>query len=199
MVNVKSVSAVSPTTNVIRFDLNEGYTFKPGQFLYVEGKPFSISSTMNQSFLEITAKISKKEGESVDISEPQGNFYFDENNTEKNVMLIGAGTGIAPLISILRYIKEKEIDINTYFISSSKTEEEILWRREIEALSNCEFTVTGEGWEGRSGRINSDMILNSKLPLHETEYYLCGSQEFVDDMKNMLLNLKIKEQSIKHG
>ena len=51
----------------------------------------------------------------------------------------------------------------------------------------------------RGGRINSDMVVNSGLPLKNTDYYLCGSPEFVSNMKNILLSLKVKEQSIKHG
>jgi len=45
--------------------------------------------------------------EEIIVSGPFGKFYFDEKNTEENIMLIGAGSGISPLMSIFRFIHEK--------------------------------------------------------------------------------------------
>ena len=158
---------------------------KTGKFKVKDGKkriqkrPFSMSSTpLQQKYLEVTVKSTEdgfvseyfvnhlQPGELIAVTGPFGKFYFDEKNTKKNIMLIGAGSGISPLMSILRYINEKKLPTRTHIIYSNKTENEILWRKEIESISNSsknfsyEFTLTREAWKGTTGRINKKIRNN---------------------------------------
>lgn len=196
---------------------------KTGRFKVRDGKnkiqkrPFSMSSApLQQNYLEITVKPTEdgfvseyfvnhlQSGELIAVTGPFGKFYFDEKNTKKNIMLIGAGSGISPLMSILRYINEKKLPLRTHIIYSNKTENEILWRKEIELISKTsknishEFTLTRENWKGATGRIKKEMIENSGLLLAETDFYLCGPPEFVKDMEDILITeLGIQKEDIK--
>ena len=196
---------------------------KTGKFKVNEGKnriqkrPFSMSSSpLQKDYLEVTVKTTQEgfvsdyyvnylqPGELVAVTGPFGKFYFDEKNTKRNIMLIGAGSGISPLMSILRHVHQKKLPIKTHMTYSNTTEDEILWRKEIESISSSskdfshEFTLTRENWNGTTGRINKEMIKKSNLNLKEADFYLCGPPEFVRDIENiLLLELEIKKENIK--
>src|SRR3989344_4403209 len=170
---------------------------KTGKFKVNEGKkriqkrPFSMSSSpLQQKYLEVTVKTTEdgfvseyfvnhlQSGEPIAVTGPFGKFYLDERNSKKNIMLIGAGSGISPLMSILRHVHQKNLPIRTHIIYSNKTENEILWKKEIEKLSeneniSHEFTLTREEWSGTIGRINKEMIRKSNFNLKDTDFYLC--------------------------
>ncbi|MAG52847.1 MAG: oxidoreductase [Nanoarchaeota archaeon] len=195
---------------------------KSGKFKVNSGKPkiqkraFSMSSSpTEENFIEVTVKTTEEaffsdylvnyleEGEEFLIKGPFGQFYFNENETKKNVMLIGAGSGISPLMSILRFIDSKNLDVNSHIIFCNKTESEILWRDEIEKLSEKEnishtFTLTREEWDGEKGRVNKEMIGNNLVDANETDFYLCGPPLFVKDIEKMLvLELDVPKENIK--
>ncbi len=196
---------------------------KTGKFKVRDGKkriqkrPFSMSSTpLQQKYLEVTVKTIEdsfvsnyfvnylQAGEIISVTGPFGKFYLDEKNTKSNIILIGAGSGISPLMSILRYIYQKKLTIKVHLIYSNKTEDEILWRKEIESISNSseqfshEFTLTRENWQGTTGRIKKKIIENSKFNLKETNFYLCGPPEFVKEIENILTaELNVPKESIK--
>ena len=194
---------------------------KTGKFKVNSGKkriqkrPFSMSSSpLEKNYLEVTVKTTENafvsnyfvnylaEGELIAVTGPFGKFYFDENHTKKNIMLIGAGSGISPLMSILRYIHQKKLPINVHLIYSNKTQNEILWKNEIESLSKeknitREFTLTKEEWKGTHGRINKNMI-SKFLKSKDTDFYLCGPPDFVKTIEKTLLEeLIIPNENIK--
>ncbi|MAF51248.1 MAG: hypothetical protein CMH64_04110 [Nanoarchaeota archaeon] len=182
----------------------------------VQKRAFSMSSSPTENkFIEVTVKTVEdaffsdylvnylEEGEEVVVKGPFGQFYFNENDTKKNVVLIGAGSGVSPLMSMLRFIDNKNLDINVHILFSSKTEEEILWREEIEKLSEKEkfshtFTLTREEWDGETGRINKEMIEKFLENKNETDFFLCGSPSFVKDIeKALILDLEIDKERVK--
>jgi len=172
------------------------------------------SSPTEQNFIEVTAKTTEdgffsdylvnylEEGEEFLVKGPFGQFYFNENETKKNILLIGAGSGISPLMSILRFIDSKNLDVNAHIIFSNKTEDEILWRDEIEKLSEKEnishtFTLTREEWDGPKGRISKEMV-EKNLVKDETDFYLCGPPLFVKNIERILMiDLKISKERVK--
>ncbi len=183
----------------------------------IQKRPFSMSSTpVQQGYLEVTVKTTEnafvsdylvnhlQQGELIAVTGPFGKFYFDEKNAKPNLMLIGAGSGVSPLMSILRHVHQKKLQIRTHIIYSNKTENEILWRKEIESLSNSssqfshEFTLTRENWKGTTGRVNKDIIKNSGLQLQQTDFYLCGPPEFVKTVEKILIEeLAVPKENIK--
>ena len=196
---------------------------KTGKFKVRDGKnriqkrPFSMSSTpIQQDYLEVTVKTTEnafvsdylvnhlQQNELIAVTGPFGKFYFDEKNARPNLMLIGAGSGISPLMSILRYVYQKKLPIRTHILYSNKTENEILWKKEIESISNSssqfshEFTLTRENWKGTTGRVNKEMINKTGLQLQQTDFYLCGPPVFVKTVENILtVELNIPSGNIK--
>mgnify|MGYP001594990840 CR=1 FL=1 len=210
----------------------------------IQKRSFSISSSPNEKkYIEFTCKTVPngfvsvyivnhlKVGDKIKIKGPMGNSIFNEKKTKNNLVFLAGGSGISPMISMLRYINENKIDVNATIIYSNKTEDEILHRNEIENLSKKNknikyiFTLTQQEWEGRTGRIDKELIssnakkikpqdltrgkANTNLdgaqdPKHllervltETDFYIVGPPPFVEEMEKILNKLKVKEDSIK--
>ena len=231
---VTEIVKLSPTTKSIRLGLKEKLNFIPGQFIIIEvdlaktgkfdvkGKDniqkrcYSISSLPTDPFLEITVKKTEngivsnylvnylKVGGTMKVSGPHGRFYFDKNNTRKNVHLISMGSGACPLYSILKHIKNENIPVKTHYLFSASYENELLWRKEIESMASeditYEFTITRESpknWKGSLGRINKEIIEKGIKSKTETDFYLCGSPEFVKSTIENLREMGIDDKSIK--
>ena len=50
-----------------------------------------------------------RENDKLEVRTPQGSFYYRENKQVKNVVLIGAGSGISSMLAMAKYIKGKKI------------------------------------------------------------------------------------------
>lgn len=179
-------------------------------------RSFSISSSPNEkNYIEFTCKAIPngfvsvyivnylKVKDKFKIIGPMGQFFFNEKTVKKNNIFLAAGSGISPMMSILRYIDENKIKTNVALIYSNKTEDEILWRKEIEDISKRNknvkyiFTLTQQQWKGKMGRIDKKLIQDSVKNLKETDFYMVGPPPFVEEMEKILSELGVKEDSIK--
>ena len=202
---------------MLQADLEKTEKFKiNGDKPKIQKRAFSMSSSPTEKkFLEVTVKTTEEPffsdylinylevGEEFNVKGPFGMFYFDEKKANKDIILIGAGSGISPLMSILRYINDKKLGINAHIIFSNKTEKEILWREEIEKLSgknnfSHEFTLTREEWSETTGRVNKEIIQKKLKDPNKTDFYLCGPPLFVKDIERILIvDLKIPKENVK--
>jgi ferredoxin-NADP reductase len=129
---------------------------KPGQFLtfhwFLEGKrvlrSYTISSSPTRSeYVEITPKRVQngcvshflhdeaKLGLVVEATGPHGKFYFDEM-VHRSIVLIAAGSGITPIISIVRYIGDLRLPTPVTLLYFVRTEKDIIFEAELERLRN---------------------------------------------------------------
>ena len=217
---VKEIIPLSNTAKAIKLKFNKNPQFLPGQFLMfefninnkLEKRAFSISSTPNEKLIEITVKkntnplVSQyiienlKIGDKIKTSEARGRFILDEN---KNAVFLAAGSGIAPIMSMIRYLKQKNSKNKAHLIYSNKSEEEILWKNEIEYISkeyknfSHVFTLTNPNkqWRGKEGRITEDLFKN--YISENTIFYICGPLEFVRSLYKNLLDLQVDKDNIK--
>jgi len=184
----------------------------------IQSRAYSMSSSpLNKDYLEITSKktingfISDymlrvlKPGQTIKISGPYGKFVFDENENS-DIFLIGAGSGISPLMSILRYIIDRKINKNVTLLFSNKSVKDIIWHEELvkfqEKFKNFKvfFTLTqneDNNWNGFTGRVSADMIENCVKDIYKQVYYICGPPAMVDATVKDLKLLKINDSYIK--
>ena len=148
-----------------------------------------------------------KEGDALRFKGPYGKFAFD-SSFEGDVILIGAGTGITPLMSIIRYCTDRPLPNTLNLLYSVRTPESIIYRKELEDHKgknhhfDCTITVTRpdesqERWNGKIGRIDESMIQRA-IPHPQTSVvFICGAKEFVFSMIEMLEGMGIKKEQIK--
>lgn len=224
---VLKVITETPSTKTLVFDLsNIELDFYPGQYVMLnvpyEGdilkRAYSIASPPTQKdTLELTVKRTPngrasvvlteytREGDEFLIKGPYGKFVWVPS-MGTNLVLIGAGSGIVPLMCILRYILSARLEhVKATLLYSNTHYEEIIYREELEKLdkySNIKVVHTltrswPENWKGYTGRINMDMILKEVEDIPTNLYYLCGPPQFVDDIASMLIELGVDGEKIK--
>jgi len=219
----------TPTTKTLVFDISgRDFDFYPGQYVMLKvpypptgeelKRAYSIaSSPLQKDRLELTVRRKEggkasvlltsqvKEGDAFSIKGPYGKFYWTEELSTR-VVLLGAGSGVVPLMCILRYIRDKELhSVKATMLASYTSYEEIIYRRELEELSmysNIKVRITltrnaPEDWKGYRGRINADMVLKEVEDIPANLYYLCGPPLFVEDMKALLIDLGVDRKQIK--
>ncbi len=226
---VKKVIEETPTVKTLVFDITgQDFDFFPGQYIMLKvpypptgeelRRAYSIaSSPLTKDELAITVKRMEggkasvilttqvKEGDTFLIKGPYGKFFWTEE-MGKDIVLLGAGSGVVPLMCILRYIRDKGLrDVNATLLVSYTYYEEIIYREELQQLNelpNIKVVVTltreqEERWKGRRGRINASMIREEVGDLSGKLFYLCGPPKFVDDMKTLLLGEGVPKENIK--
>ncbi len=212
---------------VFRVELpsNVDINFYPGQFFMVSfvndpeiktSRAYSIaSSPLNKGYLEIgfdkvgpftTKLFTMKEGDLLRFKGPYGKFYFNEK-MKNNLLLIAGGTGITPIIGIIRYCNDKKLSNKIKFIYSVKTPNDIIYKDELEKIknenNNFEYIVTvtrpnsEHNWKGKIGRIDLDLLKQNIENIEVSLYFLCGPKEFVHNIVEMLESLDVKKEQIK--
>lgn len=227
--NLKLLEVVreTPDVKVFRFEYpnDKDFSFYPGQFMMVSfindseikyARAYSIASSPdNKKYLEIALdKVAKftekmfrlKGNEILKFKGPYGKFYFDET-VKNSLLLVAGGTGITPLMGIIRYCNDKKLNNKIKFLYSVKTPESIVYRKELESLKsknkNFDYAVTitrleeDTYWNGRTGRIDIDFLKENIENVKETIYFLCGPNEFVKSVVSMLESLGVTKEQIR--
>ncbi len=213
-------------TKTFRFELpvDAALDMFPGDFLYVyatiNGKsmkrPYTPSSLPGTTgFFDLTVKryeagsVSKylhdqRIGDTVLMSGPNAGGHWVEGMA-KRVGFIAGGTGITPMISIIRWILTKKLEAELFLVFANKTESDIIfrqeWERNIREYPNfhCHHVLEQPPprWEGGIGRVTPE-ILRQHLPAPtpDTCLFLCGPPPMVDNLETTLKELGYPEQAI---
>jgi len=224
---VKNVIKETADSSTIVFDvpadLKSNFEYTQGQYLTLkfdlngkeERRSYSMSSSPLDSDLAVTVKLvqggkvsthlhkSIKAGDSIEVMEPDGRFFTKlDAEGKKNYYLIGAGSGITPLMSILKTILEKEPMSYVFLLYGNRNEETIIFKDQLTQLEKKyagQLHVThtlsqpkrekkgGLGglfskgkitWTGLVGRIDGGVVkkfLSENAPRHkESEFFICG-------------------------
>lgn len=212
---VERIIDVTPTIKRVRFKLPEGESlnFKPGQYIQIKAplyegndeeiyRAYSIASSVNDKgfvelFIGYTGGIATtyvhhhlKEGDEVNLNGPYGDFYYHEDNGG-DMLMVAAGTGMAPIISILNHMRDNDIKRKARFFFGAKTTEDLFILDELEQfekdLHDFKFMPTlsrvtdDMNWTGDVGRVNNSI---EKYVDQDGNYtaYLCGSPVMIESI-----------------
>ena len=197
---------------------------KPGQFLtfhwIIDGqrvvRSYTISSSpVRTDHVEITSKrvgngrVSTflhdraKTGLTVEATGPYGHFYFDET-FHRSIVLIAAGVGITPMISILRYIGDRGLSTQVILLYCVRTRKDIIFASELERLRNCVTSFTysvnlsqpDDLWKGSKGHLTRELIVEHVTDLQSPTFFLCGPCGFMDSARRVLTSLGVNASRI---
>ncbi|ARU31178.1 hypothetical protein CAP31_05430 [Sulfuriferula sp. AH1] len=221
---ITSIQQASPSVKIFQLDYGQQpFRYLAGQWidLYanVNGKTevggYSMTSSPHQSGsgIELAVKSSTRHpvtrwlhedakiGDTVRISDGQGVFVYQPEMSHR-VVLVGAGVGVTPLISIFRYIAAAVPQTDVTLVYSIPDADEYLFQADIEALSqqpNCHHLITltqpDAKWQGRSGRIDAQLLREAGMS-DDTLYYLCGPQGMVEDAGAVLTSIGVPASRI---
>jgi ferredoxin-NADP reductase len=226
---VKCVQVIDETKDVKTFRFVAVppvlFTYKPGQFISVDlqingqkvSRCYSISSPPSRPHsLEITVKripeglVSNwlhnniELGSEVQLSSPMGDFTFFAHPAQR-LLLVSAGSGITPMMSMARWICDTGSDIDVVFLHSTRTPDDIIFRRELELMAarypNFQLAITttklepSQVWLGYKGRVNESMLISVAPDFRDRTVYACGPEPFMQGIKTILEKLEFPMQN----
>jgi ferredoxin-NADP reductase len=221
-----SITQQTPDAKTLRFIVPEGRTLnsRPGQFLtfsfLFDGKKvirsYSIcSSAARSGYIEITPKRIETGcasiflndraavGMTVEAAGPFGQFYLDERK-HRSIVLLAAGSGITPMMAMLRYIDDLCLDTTATLLYCVRTNSDIIFERELEQLQsrlqNFQYHVTlsqpHAHWAGPRGHVSREFIESTVNDLAAQHFFLCGPPAFMDASRVILMGLGVKPERI---
>ena len=149
-----------------------------------------------------------KAGDKVTVSGPYGEFYIKD--TDREMVYIGGGAGMAPLRShIFHLLKTEKSKRKISFWYGARSVKEMFYDDEFKALAeefdNFTYQVAlsdplpEDNWDGPTGFIHQvahDMHLENHEDPTECEYYLCGPPMMISAVQKMLWDLGVEEEMI---
>ena len=221
--------AVSILFNVPE-ELKADYTFVAGQYinlkLTLDGteirRAYSICSPPESGELRIAVKAVKdgafsqfantklKAGDAIEVGKPEGKFTFEpQADRQKNYAAFAAGSGITPIMSILKSVLKNEPKSSFVLVYGNKTPEETIFHQELHDLQLqyvgrlfVHYVFSQAKVEnalfGRIEKSSVNFVLNNKhKELAFDKYYLCGPEEMITIVTGVLKEHNVKETTIK--
>jgi ferredoxin-NADP reductase len=138
-------------------------------------------------------------GDQFELRGPIGGYFVWTVAMGGPPCLIAGGSGIAPLMAMLRHRDRSNDRGAALLLYSSRCLEDIIYRDELDAMAcrNPELRVVHtltrkqpEGWAGHRGRINKALLVEASFPPERNpKIYICGPTPFVEDVSRSLVEL----------
>jgi propane monooxygenase reductase subunit len=201
------------TSDIRRLVLSgdEHIEFKPGQYADItipgtdDVRSFSMANLPggelefmiklypDGKFSGLLANGELSEGDEVEVTGPFGVFTLRQS--ERPLLFVGGGAGMAPILSLLRSMVEKGVDRKAIYYYGARTEADLFHLEELaelaQQLPNFTFVPAlshlddAAEWDGARGMI-TDVVSDAEKELGEVDAYLCGPPPMVDAAIEML-------------
>jgi ring-1,2-phenylacetyl-CoA epoxidase subunit PaaE len=207
----------------IPVDLAEKFRFVPGQYLTFRRhfdqaevrRSYSICSSPKDGELRVAIKKVEegkfssfahavlKAGDELDVMPPMGNFTIkNKEQKHKEYLAFAAGSGITPIMSIMKSVLEEELDSSFTLVYGNRSKNSIIFKEAIEALKNKYMTrlrvyyiLSREYMDIPlfSGRIDAEKckeFCKSLIDIHTIdEAFICGPEEMILSVRTQLTAL----------
>jgi len=224
------IEDLTPEVRTFRFRPRDGgpipFDYLPGQFLTLHLAPrgipikrsYTIASTPTwRDRIEITVKreaqglVSRwlhdelQVGDEVEIEAPNGTFIFTGEQAD-SVVLIGAGVGITPMMSVTRYLTDTGWSGRVWLILGFRAPRDFIFRKELEDLKarNAGLNVTvaiskpgDDAWSGIRGHIDAALLASTVQDIASRRAHVCGPPSMMDAVKTALLGLGAPETQVR--
>jgi ring-1,2-phenylacetyl-CoA epoxidase subunit PaaE len=230
---IKDIIKETDDALTIVFDkAGEAINYKPGQFLTLivpmngeklrrsyslctapgidKDLAVTVKKMVNGKVSNYLAKTLKK-GDVMEVMQPMGTFTIETDPRKKrDIVLIGAGSGITPLISILKSVLANEPLSSVYLIYGNRNELSIIFKEQLDKLkkqygSRLDIVyVLSQPLDKMTlpiGRLSRSEIIKvlesfSKISFPSAEYFLCGPDGMMDEARQALEMLKVPTERI---
>jgi ring-1,2-phenylacetyl-CoA epoxidase subunit PaaE len=233
-IKIKEIYKTTNDCSVISFDIPEylqaEFHYKQGQYLTLktkingkdERRSYSICSSPTENKWQIAVKKINgglfsthinnnfKNHDSIDIMPPNGKFYIDiDNSKPKNYIVFAAGSGITPILSILKTHLKLEPKCTFKLFYLNQTVKSIIFKEEIEQLKNTYFdrleifhflTQEHRNIELLNGRFNKEKleILTTKIiDIQQIDdCFICGPEAMIFLLQDELIAAGLEKNKI---
>ena len=229
--NVKEIKKETSDTVSISFhvpsELKNVYEFSPGQYLTLKlevnneecRRSYSICSSSDE---DITVAVKKVENglvstylnevlnvnDMIDVMTPEGNFTLQPEQTNKRKFVgFAAGSGITPIMSMIKQLKMDEVESSFTLFYSNKTDNDVIFKDTLEELAGDKLKVNyiysrqkinNPLFEGRISKSKATELIKADLScLNADAFYLCGPEEMIFNVKAALEEFGVLDTKIK--
>ncbi len=213
----------------IPYELKADFIFKQGQNITIKSiingeeirRSYSICSSPLDNELRVAVKKvvggafslfanqELKEEDVLDVLPPTGTFFTEVNVTnKKNYVFFAAGSGITPVISIIKTILLVEPESNVTIVYGNRNVSSIIFKEELEALKDKHiqrfriyYVLSRERTEAEInyGRIDAGKCNQFSRLIDFTsvdEFFICGPEEMIFTVKEFLENKGVESNKI---
>jgi ferredoxin-NADP reductase len=146
-------------------------------------------------------------GDTIELRGPVGGYFTWTADNPAPLMLIAGGSGIVPLMSMLRTRARSANRRPAQLLYSSRNFNEIIYRGELEGLAATQdgfsvaHTLTRDApanWNGETRRVDAELLAKYAFPAREAPHnFICGPTSFVETVADRLVALGHQESVIK--
>ncbi|SFS39766.1 ferredoxin--NADP reductase [Lutibacter maritimus] len=210
-------------------DLRSEFQFTAGQYINIKKeiaglelrRAYSICSSPKSGDLRVAIKAIDNgtfsvfattiltTGTNLEVSKPEGKFVLETNSTnKKNYLAIAAGSGITPIMAMIKAVLTEESASTFTLIYGNKTTADTIFKSEIDILQkayptnfNVQYVYSREKIEGALfGRIdtgNINFVVKNKFKdISFDNAFLCGPEPMINIAKETLIENGINENAI---
>lgn len=201
---------IATSTLQVTFETREPFTFKPGQYISVTlaniKKYFSIVNSPDEKGIITIAtrlrdsgfKKSLREleiGAEVELGPISGSFVLPEDTTRPLIFIAG-GIGITPYMSMLRYIKNHNLNYKITLLYSSRDQASTAYFEEVKNFKSILTMTEDPAWAGEKRRIDANFIKEYFPDLNTSAYFVVGPPAMVEAVQKALLEAGVEINNI---
>jgi propane monooxygenase reductase component len=205
---------------VLRLTDTDEFKFFPGQYVDIavpgtgETRSFSMANTSARESrqLEFLIKIypdglfshfldtKVKPGDRLSVTGPYGVFTL-RDAPDSNLVFVGGGAGMAPILCLLRSMAERGIDRKAVYYYGARRREDLFFEDELRALEQAlpDFryvpALSEDEWDGETGLI-TDIVTAKEGDLSRAHAYVCGPPPMVEAAVPLLTRLGVPEKHV---
>lgn len=220
--------SISITFNVPN-NLKKVFSFKAGQYITLKTqldghevrRDYSLCSSPKSGLLKVAIKEVKdgtfsayannslKVGDDLEVAPPKGRFIFEPNDAKtKNIAAFAAGSGITPVLSIIKCALEEEKHSKVILVYGNKTTGDTMFLNELLNLQHqykdrfaIQFVFSqaqeDDAIFGRIEKSTVNLIVKNKYKHIDIDaFYLCGPEAMIQTVKHVLTDHAVAEERI---
>jgi ferredoxin-NADP reductase len=223
---VVELVAETPRVKTIVFDVPGWTGHRAGQHVevrlnvedgYQAERSYSIASASDGTRIDLTVErlddgeVSPyltdelRPGDRIELRGPVGGYFVWEPPLGGPVLLVAGGSGVVPLMAIVRTRATAGSDAEMRLLLSSRSFDDVIYRDELARLADDRLTVVHTltrspppGWTGYARRVDADMLAAVGPPPAARPFvFVCGPTPFVEAVANALVQLGHEPQRIR--
>lgn len=209
--------------------LKDTFAFKAGQYITLKTtidnaelrRDYSLCSSPKSGDLKVAIKTVKdgtfsayanhqlKVGDVLEVASPKGHFVFEPNDSKtKNIAAFAAGSGITPVLSILKCALEEEIYSKVILVYGNKNTNDTMFLNELLELQHqynerfaIQFVFSQEDSDdaifGRIEKSTVNYVMKNKYKQVDVDaFFLCGPEAMIHLVKDVLIEHEIPKEHI---
>jgi len=223
---VVDVAPETPRVKTVAFDVDGWPGHRAGQHVdvrltaedgYQAQRSYSIASARNGTRVELTVeRIENGEvspylteelrpGDQIELRGPFGGYFVWEPELGGPLLLVGGGSGVVPLMAMIRARAAARSEAETRLLCSSRSWDDVIYRDELDGLAGGGLEVVHTltrsqppGWTGYARRVDARMLAEvGPGPTERPRVYVCGPTPFVEAVAEALVGIGHDPRAIK--